>query len=137
MKMVCEYCGKEYELEEGQLNWGKGNISKKAHGVVSSKKYCSYDCGRAHLDNKRRQANLNKYGYGNPFENKYIQEQIKQTNLRKYGKEYYTQTDEYVQKSKETCIEKYGVDSPNKCEKVKRKQRESLKQHYNIRLKCK
>lgn len=84
MKRICEFCGKEYNWEEGQLNWTKDGIGN-GPGTNNSKRFCSYKCGILYKDKKRKCTCLEKYGVNNINLLPEIRNKIKKTNLEKYG----------------------------------------------------
>ena len=67
MKRICEFCRKEYEWEEGQLNWGKNGL-KHGKGSVDCKKYCCYNCGKKAYKQHCQETNLKRYGVMNTFQ---------------------------------------------------------------------
>lgn len=52
MKYICQYCGKEYEVNPKDGDWGKNNIRGKGCHFMDSTRFCCYECGRE--DRKRR-----------------------------------------------------------------------------------
>lgn len=64
MKRICEFCKKEYEWKEGQLNWTKDNVGN-GRNTIRSDKFCCYKCGISYKNNKRKETNLKLYGVEN------------------------------------------------------------------------
>lgn len=126
MKRICKFCGKEYDWEEGQLNWTK-NGPGICNGNIRSDTFCSYKCGKKDRLNKSKQTKLKKYGNEN-YNN--IQKS-KETCLKKYGVEYITQTIEFKEKSKETCLKKYGTEYSIQSLNSKEKSKQTKKEKYN------
>ena len=130
MKRICEYCGKEYEWEENQPNWGKGNIPTKKPQSVSAKHFCCYECGQAKRQEKRKQTNLERFGCENVSNNKNTQDKRNKTLLERYGVNSYAKTKEFKEKTKQDWINKYGVDNPNKLCAIKEKiKKTNLERH--------
>ena len=115
MILICENCGKEYEYEEGQLNWGK-NEPHNGKGSVSVKKYCCFKCGKEAYKKHCKETNLKRYGYENPFQVEQFKEKSKQTCLKHYGVDNSMKSKDVQRKSQETCLKHYGKKFPGQLE---------------------
>ena len=111
MKRICEFCKKEYEWIEGQINWGKDGL-KHGKGSVDCKKYCCYQCGKEAYKQHCKETNLKRYGVVNTFQVPEFKEKAKQTWIKKYGVDNSMKAKEVQQKSQETCMKHYGVKFP-------------------------
>ena len=147
MKRICEYCGKEYEWGEGQLNWGKDGVQRKGPGSIRSSKYCCYDCGKKDAHNKLKQTNLKKYGKEYSAQNKTVQEKIKKTKLIRYGDENYNNidsitktksqwTDKKIQSisntRKQTMLERFGCENSMQNKEIQEKARKTNLERYGV-----
>jgi len=114
--VLCKMCN-------NTVNWqaGKGQYAT----------YCSSKCVANDPDKKAKtnQTNIERYGVGNPFQNKNIQEQIKQTNLDKYGGHPKQNTD-VQSKYRNTCLEKYGVTTTSKVKEFQEKKYNTNLERY-------
>ncbi len=151
-KYFCNHCGKEYEVDISLGNWFKGNMQKLGYGGYSSKKFCSYECGKQHMLEKCKQTNIKKYGVDNPAKSKEIKEKSKNTinknikenpdyyenknkkrresNLKKYGVIHTMQLKSVQEKCKQTCMQKYGSISPMGNIKIQEKSKETCLKKY-------
>ena len=117
---ICKYCGKKFYCNITYGNWRKGNTQQTGRGGVSSKDFCSFECGMKYRDNKKKKTYLEHYGVINIFCKADIQQKAK-------AKAHSKETD---QKRKATCIKKYGVDNPSQCTIIKQKKIQTcLKNH--------
>lgn len=109
IKVVCDYCGKQYETSWRSYRKGKNNCKKDccSDANCTTKKAKESLLNAYGVDNARSivgvnekiaKTNLKKYGCENPFGNKEIQEKIKKTNIRKYGFERPSCNDEIKNK---------------------------------------
>ena len=106
---ICEYCHKEYWWDGRYKNY-EGNI------YVDTKKFCSFECGKAYKYEKIKNAQIEKYGAVG-FGAKEIIEKAKQTKLERYGNAYYNNHN----KAKQTNLEKYGVEYASQSEESRQK----------------
>lgn len=164
-KLICQHCGKEY-LWENKGNWNENNEQIKACGknssnfVVSSKKYCCYECGKADRREKVRKTNLERYGNENAMKSEVIKNRLKdslrnipvekkeeyikkrvETRRQKIDeisqnislglkKAYQERGQEIQEKTRQTCLDKYGVTSTNKLESMKEKSKKTCLERY-------
>jgi hypothetical protein len=119
---ICDYCGKQYET-----NWS--NYKKQKKGILNKDCCSNINC----VENKSKEAIINKYGvsnirkisgvdekikntnrqkYGceNPFGSKFVQEKIRNHYLDKYGVEHNMKLPECVKKARDTTLSRYGVE---------------------------
>ena len=154
MKRICEFCKKEYEWKEGQLNWTKDGILRKGPGTVNSKRFCSYKCGINFYQQKLKKNSLEKYGVDNPAKSKESKEKakntinkkleenpnyykernekIKKTNLERYGFEYIHQSPIIKEKTKQTNLRLYGVENCFQSEEKKQKIKQTNLERYGV-----
>jgi hypothetical protein len=114
-------------------------------GKHKSKKTCSKDCLRIHMDNikedrikKGKEAMFNKYGVDHPSKLIDFSDKVKKSKKEKYGDENFNNRE----KSKNTMLKKYSVDNSMKLEssKIKSKNTKELKygdKTFNNRVKAK
>lgn len=115
MKKYCIECGKEYNWEEGQLNWGKAG-PKKGRGVVRSDLFCSYNCGIKNQKRRREEACIKKYGVKNPGGLKEFVE--KALEVRKiHSKQDPEYNNKITLKKKQTTKLRYGDENFRNIEK--------------------
>lgn len=130
-KLICQHCSKEY-IWENKGNWNKNNeqviIKGKNHSndVVDSKKYCCYECGKAHIREKVKATNLKRYGSENAMKAKCIKTRLKES----LAKRTIEQKEETKKKRINTCLEKYGVEHISQSEPIKEKAKNALKNTY-------
>jgi very-short-patch-repair endonuclease len=159
IKVKCDVCGKERELE---LQYYNKNIKKHGFytcGGACSKVKCEKTCllkygdknynnkekckktclERYGVDNslknidiieKRNKTNLEKFGYINVFQNENIKNKIKETLLKKYDVTHPSKCEIFREKRRITCIDKYGVINPMMCEEFKEKQKNTCIERY-------
>ena len=108
MKRICKFCGKEYNWEEGQLNWTKDGIGK-GRNTIRSDLFCCYQCGQKDKWLKVKNTCLNKYGHENVGQFGSIEH--KKSMLNKYNVEHPSKSKEICNKRKQTFLKKYGVDN--------------------------
>ena len=82
------------------------------------------------IDLKRRETNLQKYGYEYTFKIPEYRERIKITNKEKYGYENPMQCPEIQAKAKATNKEKYGYESAMQCPEIQAKAKTTNKEKY-------
>lgn len=63
-------------------------------------------------------------------------EKRKNTNLDKYGYEFYQQSPEWKSKFKETCIQKWGTSAPLGSEELREKGKKTLLDRYGVEYGC-
>lgn len=131
MKRICEFCRKEYEWEEGQLNWGKNGL-KHGKGSVDCKKYCCYNCGKKAYKQHRQETNLKRYGVMNTFQVPEFKEKAKRTWIKKYGVDNSMKAKEVQQKSQETCMKHFGVKFPAQNKESYEKVKETCLERYGF-----
>lgn len=75
--------------------------------------FCSSKCsnGSESVQNKKKNAYLEKYGVDNPSKDKGIIKKIENTFIKNYGANPFT-LDHIKNKIKKTCLEKYGTEFP-------------------------
>lgn len=107
---ICEHCGKEY--------WWDGTSDKYIQGkvTVDSKRFCSFECGKAYKYEKAKKSTIDKYG-AIGFGVKELRDKGRQTTLEKYGCETYNNRDA----AKQTTLDKYGVENISQLEENKEK----------------
>lgn len=127
MKRICEFCRKEYEWEEGQLNWGKNGL-KHGKGSVDCKKYCCYNCGKKAYKQHCQETNLKRYGVMNTFQVPEFKEKAKRTWIKKYGDENYSNRE----KARKTIFERYGVNNPFELDEIKEKAKKTMRSRYGV-----
>ena len=127
MKRICEFCRKEYEWEEGQLNWGKNGL-KHGKGSVDCKKYCYYNCGKKAYKQHCQETNLKRYGVMNTFQVPEFKEKAKRTWIKKYGDENYSNRE----KARKTIFERYGVNNPFELDEIKEKAKKTMRSRYGV-----
>lgn len=79
---------------------------------------------------KRKETNLNKYGYEYGLQSDIIKTKSRETCLNNYGYEYYLQTDECKIKTKNKCLEENSCEFYTQTKKC----REELKNYYDNQL---
>jgi hypothetical protein len=104
IEFICEKCRKEV------------SITKRKFIVDSGLK-----CGAC----KRKETNLKKYGFENPFQNT---EKLRATKKEKYGDVNYNNRD----KARQTCIEKYGVSHHWENKEIRNKIKETNLEKYGV-----
>lgn len=82
------------------------------------------------IDLKRRETNLQKYGYEYTFKIPEYRERIKITNKEKYGYENPMQCPEIQAKAKATNKEKYRYESAMQCPEIQAKAKATNKEKY-------
>ena len=82
--------------------------------------------------NKRKQTNIDKYGYPSPSQNNDIKNKSKQTSLKKYGVEYPTQANTVKEKRKNTNLKKYGVVTNLQLQSIKEKIKQTNLDRYGV-----
>ena len=158
--LVCEYCGKEY-LWENKGNWNINNELVRPKGkshsneVVSSRKYCCYECGKSDTREKREKTNLERYGNKVAMKSEIIRERHIQAlaaipaerkkeavqkrietnkpnkekiceNISKSLKKTWEERgDKIREKTRQTCLERYGVESTNQLDSMKQKSKQT------------
>jgi len=157
MKRICEFCGKEYEVDISLGNWNKDNVQIIVHGkgsgnlVVKSSRFCCFKCGKEYNNKKKINSYLNHYGVNNPNKLKEIRDKIKNTSIKryginnyhnrlkakatcleKYGEEIYSKTKDFKDKSRQTCLKKYGVINVFQSDKIKIKSYNTKKKNHTI-----
>lgn len=138
IKVVCDYCGKEF-LEEW-VNFFNKEFNEK-------------DCCKECRMKKFEENYLNNYGVKNPFQLKEVKEKIKQTCFNKYGVENPAQSQEVrnkiakaneekygytcslqskiiKDKARKTNLEKLGVDNPFKSKEIQQKIKKTNEEKY-------
>ena len=138
VKVICDYCGKEFEKTYKNYNIGRKSVIQKdscesckglkrkdvlfeKYGVVSPTKIEG-------VREKQIKTMLQKYGVESYSSTEEGKEKIRQTNLRKYGSEYFTTSDKF----KKISLEKYGVDNPGKSGEVRQKAMESFVKNSTV-----
>jgi hypothetical protein len=126
-------------------------VCKEEFTILKSaeKTHCSPKCAAnsEHIQNKRRQGNIKKYGVPNPMQSEEVKEKTKQTVKRKYGVESVLQLPK-VQKAAEiyreknqdqmnirrakTVSELYGVENISQLEEVKGKVRATNRAKFGV-----
>ena len=132
MKLVCKFCGKEYEYD-GSLpkSWGvKGSLFSKL-------KFCCYECGSNYKKEKLSNYHKDKIKENfNYWKERY--EKTKQTNLNKYGHENVGQFGSL--ENKKAIISKYNIDNVAKVkeihDKITKTSKEKWKNNFNNREKA-
>lgn len=119
IKIVCDHCGKEYEMSLSNYNALMRQEDKRS--------FCK-EC--AHI--KNQEVTLKKYGVKTVFALPEMQQKIKEINLKKYGAEYITQTDSFKEQRAKTNLEKYGCVSPFGDKKVREKSQKTLQDNYGV-----
>lgn len=118
VRVVCSYCGQEYETSFVQHIRSEANFG---------------DCCQKCHQQKATKTCLAKYGVDNPFQADVCKEKARQTCLAKYGKERACQSDEIKDKIAKTNIKKYGnamsLLSPN----IKAKAENTLINKYGVK----
>ena len=102
-------------------------------GKHKSKKTCSKDCLKVHMDNtkedrirKSKEAMFNKYGVNHPSKLIDFSDKVKKTKKEKYGDENFNNRE----KSKSTMLNKYSVDNSMKLESAKSKSKNTKELKY-------
>lgn len=144
MKRICEFCGKEYNWEEGQLNWTKDGILRNGSGTINSNRFCCYKCGKTYQSNLQKQTRL-KRSIENPNYYKNMTKKVRETCLRLYNNPTFNNikksketkkllyNDENYnnrKKAKETCLEKYGNENPFQLKEIQQKVKKSCLEKY-------
>lgn len=130
MKRICEFCGKEYNWEEGQPNWTKDGIGN-GRNTIRSNKFCCYQCGIKDKNQKRKNTSLKLYGVENISQSNNVKEKKLQT-FHNHSNEWNSKRiikiketwknkdiNQHIQKIKNTKLEKYGDSNYNNLEKAK------------------
>lgn len=111
---TCDYCGKE--------------SNKKKHNYVTSHKTIKKDCcgHQMCINSKKKEVNLERFGFENPFSSSEVKEKIKQTNIEKYGVENPSQSPEIQDKMKQTCLERFGYGSALQSPEIQEKKKNTM-----------
>lgn len=117
----CEICGNEFYSK-----WGK----KKTCSNECLNKFKLTDEYKNHINKKRKETFLKKYGVDNPAKLECIKEKIKNTNINRYGFVSPTLNTEVREKQKQTCLRKYGVETPLENKSIMEKTQTTLKMKY-------
>ena len=135
MKKICEFCNKEYDWEEGQLNWGKDG-PKKGGGSVRSDKFCCFECGCKSKQQKIWNTYFIKTGYHHPNSNPKSQKLRKLRYKKKTGYDNQSQDPKVIEKRKLSYLKKTGYIHPsyNPVAKDKRIKTYKEKTGYNSAL---
>ena len=140
---ICDYCGKESQrIKKTYLN-GHKNIKKDCCSLIScvnqkikeaniEKHGVDHASKLPEIQEKKKQTNLKKYGSKTPFSSTKIKEKIKQTNLEKYGVENVMQSASVREKLKEAMVEKYGVEHQMHLTETKEKIRQTNLERYGV-----
>ena len=100
VKVVCDYCGKEFEM----------TLTNYAKSSKDRDKVACNDCKTI----KTRERLMERYGVNAPNQHKEFLDKARQTNLDRYGSINPMQNHEIQQRNVATLIERYGVDCPSK-----------------------
>jgi 5-methylcytosine-specific restriction endonuclease McrA len=137
---LCDYgCGKEakYKLKNEKLCCSE-NFRSCSQMKENKKQTCieKYGVGNPfqnkEIQEKMKQIFMEKYGVENPSQNKEIKDKMKQTNMEKYGVGYPLQNKEVQEKMKQTCMEKYGVEHHFKNKEVQEKRKQTFMEKYGV-----
>ena len=146
MKRICEFCKKEYNWEEGQLNWKKDGTLGTNPGSISSKRFCCYACGKIYQSDLQKQTRIKK-SIENPDYYKEMIEKVRLTSLQKYNNPTFNNVEKNKRtkkanygnenynnrkKVKQTCLQKYGTDNVFKVPEIKEKYKKTCLQKYGV-----
>ena len=113
MKYICENCGKEYNCDVSKGNWDKDNNQVfKRGGVISSQKFCCFQCGTRFYSNKARETNVAKYG---DFHQR-IDENKALMKLKRFGDKNYSSKrsihlpNAFVKRICKNCAKEYEIN---------------------------
>jgi len=81
---------------------------------------------------KRKQTNLERYGFESAMLNKEIGDKIKKTNMERYGFERASQSEEVKQKIANTTFEHYGVKYTAQNKELRQKQIDTSIERYGV-----
>ena len=76
-KFICEYCGKEYEVDLSLGNWNKDGTRGIGSHSMKANKFCSYECGRLY-----RKAKIQEKWKNKTLEERKALEEHKQANKK-------------------------------------------------------
>lgn len=139
VKVICDYCGSEYEATYGNIINGQKNIQKHACKKCGHKKlmesqikiygdvYSNTKEGRERI----KQSNLEKYGVEWPFQdpNSGPRLQRDQTNLLKYGSTSPFSSKQVQEKSHQTLYQNYKVTNPSYSDQIINKKNDTYYKH--------
>lgn len=155
IKMICDYCGKEYETEYASVfrfNLYNKRTYCKTHALIGINldKYGTTSCMQVKENvEQMKKTKIEKYGaiytaemaekqietktgkYGENF-GKIAHEKAKQTNLDKFGYENAMQNPKIREKQKQTVVETYGVDNISKSVEIKEKKKNTFIERYGV-----
>lgn len=117
VKVVCSYCGQEYETPFVQHIKSESNFG---------------DCCKKCKPQKSKKTFNEKYGVDNPFQAESCKEKSKQTCLERYGYERACQSDEIKNKIAQTNLEKYGVTMTLLAPEIKAKVERTVMDKYGV-----
>lgn len=117
--LKCDYCGKKF------INQWVTYIAKRRREIIHkdacrdccelkaneaiSQKYGSHSNRFFASNDKRKQTNIDRYGFENPFANDEVKSKIVASNIKRYGVKYNQQSSLVREKTENTCLKKYGV----------------------------
>ena len=136
VKVVCDYCGKEYypsyknymnNKQEGKDCCSKCR-GKKAKETMKSKYGVSHYAKTEEFKQRVKDTCYDKYGAYNPSQVESFQNKKKETNLKRYGAEWYTASDKFVS----NCMETYGETNPMKSKDIQNKATSTLIKNGNV-----
>ena len=104
---------------------------KRKQGNVEKYGY-EYAMQSEFIKNKGKQTNLEKYGCENVFQNEDIKYKSKQTMVEKYGYEYPSQVPEFLEKQKQTNLEKYGFSYITQTPEFQEKSKQTMLERYGV-----
>lgn len=100
VKVLCDYCGREFDMIMSNYTKSTKNTNKVA-------------CGKC-KNIKTQERLMERYGVKSPAQLQSSKEKTKQTSLERYGCENPMQNPDIKKKLVDTFVERYGVDSPAK-----------------------
>lgn len=121
IKIICDYCGEEYETTYKSYNYNKEKSNNKND--------C---CSKCRL-RKTKETMVDKYGVAYALNNEDFLEKSRKTCLERYGEISYSKTDEYKNKFVQTNLKNRGVEYPTQSDEVKVKIAKTLLKNGTIK----
>lgn len=120
VKVICDYCGKEFEKYYANY--------QRDHNDISGKDCCNQCRPKKFTENFRA-----VYGVDNPFQLESAKAKSRETCLEKYGTERACQSDEVKAKIVATSMERYGVSTPLLSDEIRAKTEASCLRKFGVK----
>lgn len=130
VKVVCDYCGEEFERRYFDLIKGRKTVGKDACRkcfTIKQKDVCMELYGvscifeREDIKEKIKETSLQKYGVDKPSKAEIVKSKMAKTNLERYGGKCTLQAPEIKAKAEETLMKNYGVKNPFESKEIQKR----------------